>query len=41
MAIVKMKKVSLVVLDAERKESLKSLRKMGLVHLEAIEGQSS
>ena len=41
MAIVKMKKVSLVVLDAERKESLKSLRKMGLVHLEAIEGQSA
>ncbi len=41
MAIVKMKKVSLVVLDSERRESLKSLRKMGLVHLEAIEGQGA
>ena len=39
MAIVQMKKVSLVVLNSERKESLKKLRKMGLVHLEALEGE--
>lgn len=34
-----MKKVSLVVLDAERKEVLKKLRKLGLVHVEQVEGQ--
>ncbi len=39
MAIVKMKKVSLVVLDSTRKESLETLRKMGVVHLEEVEGQ--
>jgi V/A-type H+-transporting ATPase subunit I len=33
-----MKKVSLVVLDATRKESLKKLRKLGVVHLEQIDG---
>ncbi|MBP5251720.1 MAG: ATPase [Treponema sp.] len=36
--IVPMKKVSLVVLDSEKKESLKALRKLGLVHLEQVEG---
>lgn len=41
MAIVKMKKVSLVVLDSTRKESLKQLRKAGVVHLEALEGQGT
>lgn len=39
MAIVQMKKVSLVVLNSERKESLKKLRKMGLVHLDAVQGK--
>ena len=37
--IVQMKKVSLVVLDREREESCKKLRKMGLVHLQALEGK--
>lgn len=41
MAIEKMKKVSLVVLDSTRKESLKRLRKIGLVHLETVEGQGA
>src|SRR5574344_10701 len=36
--IVPMKKVSLVVLDATRKQSLKQLRKLGVVHLEEMEG---
>src|SRR5574344_1881574 len=36
--IVPMKKVSLIVLDATRKESLKQLRKLGVVHLEDMEG---
>ena len=36
--IVQMKKVSIVVLNSERKSSLKKLRKLGLVHLEALEG---
>lgn len=36
--IVPMKKVSLVVLDSERKEALKKLRKLGLVHLEQVQG---
>lgn len=38
--IVKMKKVSLVVLNREKKESLNKLRKLGLVHLETLEGES-
>lgn len=38
MAIVQMKKVSLVILDSTRKESLKQLRKAGVLHLEAMEG---
>lgn len=37
--IVQMKKVSVVVLNAERKASLKKLRKLGLVHLETVEGK--
>jgi len=36
--IVPMKKVSLVVLDSERKEVLKKLRKLSIVHLEQIKG---
>ena len=38
--IEKMQKVSIVVLDREREEALKSLRKLGLVHLEPLEGSS-
>ena len=37
--IKKKKKVSIVVLNSERKASLKKLRKLGLVHLEAVEGK--
>ncbi len=37
--IEKMKKVSIVVLDATRKESVKALRKVGVVHLEEVEGK--
>ena len=33
-----MKKVSIVLLNKEKEEALKSLRKIGLVHLEKIEG---
>ena len=36
--IVPMKKVSLVVLSNERKEALEQLKKVGVVHLEQIEG---
>ncbi len=38
--IVPMKKVFLVVLEAEKRQALKSLRKLGLVHLEELEGHS-
>lgn len=41
MAIVKMKKVSLVVLNNERKASLKKLRALGLVHPETVEGKGA
>lgn len=37
--IVKMKKVSLVVLNKERKEALSQLKKVGVVHLEQVEGK--
>ncbi|MBP5753925.1 MAG: hypothetical protein J6W60_13870 [Treponema sp.] len=37
--IVPMKKVSVVVLNSERKSSLKKLRKIGLIHLEQVEGK--
>ena len=33
-----MKKVSIVILNKEREQALKSLRKLGLVHLEKLEG---
>ncbi|MDR0878151.1 MAG: ATPase [Treponema sp.] len=36
--IVPMKKVSLVVLTGERREMAKKLRKLGVMHLEALEG---
>ena len=38
--IVPMKKVSLIVLQNERKEALKSMRKLGVIHLEEIQGNS-
>lgn len=37
--IVPMKKVSLVVLNRERKQALEQLKKLGVVHLEQIEGK--
>lgn len=36
--IVEMKKVSLVMLKAEKEEALKKLRSLGVVHLETLEG---
>lgn len=39
--IVEMKKVSLVILEAEKKESLRALRKAGVLHLETLEGSSA
>lgn len=38
--IVKMKKVSLVVLNSGRKDALKKLKKIGVMHLETLEGSS-
>ena len=38
--IEKMKKVSIVILNKEKEDALKRLRKIGLVHLEKIEGSS-
>jgi len=38
--IVPMKKISLVVLENERKEALKALRKLGVLHVEEIQGSS-
>ena len=38
--IVPMKKVSLVVLNNERKDALTELKKVGVVHLEQIDGSS-
>ena len=35
-----MKKVSIVLLNREREEALRNLRKIGLVHLEKLEGSS-
>ncbi len=37
--IVPMKKVSLVVLNKEKRESLEQLKKLGVVHLEQLEGK--
>lgn len=39
--IVQMKKVSIVVLNKERKEALKQLKKVGVVHLEHLEGNGA
>lgn len=36
--ILKMKKVSLVLMDNSREESLKELRRLGLVHLKSVQG---
>ena len=38
--IVPMKKVSLVVLEKERRESLRKLRKLGVLHVEEVQGAS-
>ena len=38
--IVPMKKISLVVLEKERREALKALRKTGVVHIEEVKGES-
>ena len=38
--IVPMKKISLVVLEKERKDALKALRKLGVLHVEEIQGSS-
>lgn len=39
--IEQMKKISFVMLNSTKKEALKSLRKLGVVHLDAVEGNSS
>lgn len=39
--IVPMKKVSLVVLEEQRKEALKKLRRLGVMHLEQLSGNSA
>ena len=38
--ILPMKKVSIVLLNKEREQALVNLRKLGLVHLERLEGNS-
>lgn len=38
--IVPMKKISLVVLEKERRQALKALRKTGVVHVEQLKGES-
>ena len=38
--IVPMKKVSFVLLEEHRKEALKKLRQLGVVHLEKVNGAS-
>ena len=38
--IEQMKKVSIVILNKEKEDALKALRKIGLVHLQNIEGSS-
>lgn len=38
--IVPMKKISVVVLEKERREALKVLRKVGVVHVEELKGES-
>ncbi len=39
--IVPMKKVSLIVLDSERKNALRKLRRLGLLHIEIKEGKGT
>ena len=39
--IVPMKKVSLIILENKKKEALKKLRKLGVLHIEISEGKSS
>ena len=36
--IVAMKKVSVVILEKEKKDALEKLRKLGVMHLESLEG---
>ncbi len=36
--IIEMKKISLLVLESEKREALKSLRKLGLLHISQIQG---
>ncbi len=38
--ILPMKKISLLVLDTEKRAALKELRKLGLVHIEEVQGSS-
>lgn len=38
--IVPMKKVALVLLEKERRDALKNLRKLGVVQLETLQGDS-
>lgn len=38
--IVPMKKISIVVLEKERRQALKTLRKTGVVHVEEVKGES-
>ena len=38
--IVPMKKVSFVILEKDRKNALKTLRKTGVVHVEEVKGES-
>lgn len=38
--IVPMKKVSLIVLSKERREALRNLRKLGVLHVEEVQGSS-
>ena len=38
--IVAMKKVSVVILEKEKKDALEKLRKLGVMHLESLEGES-
>ena len=39
--IVPMKKVSLIILENKKKEALKKLRKLGVLHIEISEGKSN
>ena len=38
--IVPMKKLSIVVLEKERRQALKTLRRLGVVHVEEVKGES-